>query len=261
MTYSDAINLMQIFDQTCSHEYVVIKSLPDGEPEFGSDIDILCADKTELGKLFLKNCRPYLSEGCEIRLREIPETDQTHLDILRDTKIVLRLDLHEGLGAYQRVPVKETYSQRLLNRRTWAEVNCPSGILKLAVPDDVDNLVLRYLDYHEWFEGRPDKIKHADHIADQFANNSTVAKIFYDRLLQATSKRPTQPALRYCDLNLKRQCVWAFWSVRDKLAWRINAVRRIAILAITQPSIFARKLVHRLTPSPLRSRTLHHKAQ
>ena len=255
-----AIDLHQVFDQTQAHDIAVMKSLPAGSPEPGSDIDLLCTDKVALGKRLLRNCRPLIKEGYTLRLRDRPETDQAHLDILHGNKITLRLDLHEGLGAYQRVAVKATFAQRLLTRREWAEVECPGGTLTLPVPEAIDNLVLRYLEYHEWFDRRPDKIKHAEHIAEQFTADPSLTKAFYDRLLQATSQRPTLPALHYCDLNLKRQCVWAFWSLRDKLAYRLRDLRNIAVMAVTRPGEFTGKLIHKLTRGAFGSRTLQHKA-
>jgi hypothetical protein len=252
------ISLPEIFGQTESHAYALMKSLPAGEPELGSDIDILCLDKAALGKQLLRNCRLLIEHGYTIRLRELPETDQAHLDIMQGRMIALRLDLHEGLGAYQRVPIKDTFEQRLLDRREWATVDCPAGVLRLAVPDPIDNLVLRYLEYHEWFEARPDKVKHAEYIAKQLTDDPDKATAFYDRLMQATSQRPNLPELRYCDLNLKRQIVWVYWSARDKLAWRLSSFKNIFVMACTQPGLFISKVAQRLTP--MRSRTLQHKA-
>lgn len=260
MTHNITPKLLQVFDQTRSYDYAVMRSLPSGAPEPGSDIDLLCADRSALGKQLLRNCRALIEQGYTVRLRDLPETDQAHIDILRDGEIALRLDLHEGLGAYRRVPIKDAYAQRVLRRRDWVTINCPQGELQLPVPEPTDNLVLRYLEYHEWFDARPDKIKHAEHIADQFTHDPESARRFYDRLMQATSRRPNPPALRYCDINLKRQCVWAYWSMRDKLAWRLRSARNLAVMAFTRPGVFAGKLIHRLTPGPWRSRTLQHKA-
>ncbi|MBX2852611.1 MAG: hypothetical protein KTR15_12805 [Phycisphaeraceae bacterium] len=255
-----SIDLHRVFDQTQPHEFAVMKSLPKGSPEPGSDIDLLCTDKVALGKQLMRNCRSLINDGYTIRLRDLPETNQAHLDILHGDKIALRLDLHEGLGAYQHIPVKETFAQRLMDRREYAAVDCPKGLLQLPVPDATDNLVLRYLEYQEWFDRRPDKIKHAEHIADRFASDPSATKTFYERLMQATNQRPTLPALRYCNLNLKRQCVWALWSLRDKLAYRLKGLRNIAVMALTRPGEFLSKLINKLTPSALRSRALQHKA-
>lgn len=254
-------NLMQVFEQTDSHAYAVMKSLPTGAPEPGSDIDILCADAAFLGRQFLRNCRPLIGQGYQIRLRELPETGQVHIDLMSGDQIALRLDLHEGLGAYQRVPIKETFAQRILDRRHWAQVPCPSGVLRLPVPEPIDNLVLRYLEYHEWYDARPDKIKHANHIAEQLKQDAQTTRSFYDRLQQATRQRPRQPAFRHCDINLKRQCVWAYWGVRDKLACRAAAIRRIGVMAVTQPGLFVSKAANRLIPTTWRPRTLSHKSQ
>lgn len=251
-TTPGVIDLPAIFNRTNAHDFVVMKTLPKAKPEIGSDIDLLCRDKTTLGKQLLRNSQPLISLGYTLRLRELPETDQTHLDIMHGNQIALRLDLHEGLGAYRRVPIKGTFTTNLLARRTWADLTCPTGSIQLPIPDTLDNLVLRYLEYHEWFDARPDKIKHADHIAQAFANDPASAHAFYERLMQATNQRPSHPALRYCDLNLKRQLIWAYWSLRDKLAWRLKNARHLCVMAASEPTVFTRKLLRKLTPAPLR---------
>jgi hypothetical protein len=256
------IDLPQLFAETEQHAYAVMKSLPNGEPELGSDIDILCEDKAALGRQLLRNARPFIAQGYALRVRELSDTDQTHIDLLRrDGAIALRLDLHEGLGAFRRTPMKSTFAQSVLTRRTWSPIDCGGKTLSLPVPDEVDDLVLRYVEYHEWFEARPDKIKHAEFIADRLADRPDLARAFYERLAQATHRRPSRAVMQYCDLNVKRQCVWAYWTLRDHVAWRIARLRELGVLALTEPSVFAAKLIHRVTPAPLRARFLTHKAQ
>ena len=108
-TVAAPIDLLQVFDQTETGDFAVMKTLPAGTLEPGSDIDLLCRDKAALGKQLMRSCRPMIDAGYTIRLRELAETDQAHLDILQGDRIALRLDLHEGLGAYQQVPIKETF--------------------------------------------------------------------------------------------------------------------------------------------------------
>jgi hypothetical protein len=43
----------------------------------------------------------------------------------------------------------------------------PSSNGNVFVPNDEDELMLRYFEYLEWFDRRPDKIKHIDYICAQ----------------------------------------------------------------------------------------------
>lgn len=241
------------------HRYVVMKTLPAPVPETGSDIDLLCDDAVAMGRQLVRNCRPLIAQGYEIRVRDLPESGQTHIDLMDGGMILLRLDLHEGLRYYPNLKIRETYAARLLNRRQWTALDTPDGVVRLAVPDKTDNLVLRYLEYHAFFDRRPDKIKHAEAIAEETSDNPSLHRTFLDRLAEATTTRPATPLLHHCDINLKRQLTWAIWSVRDKLAWRLAWCKQVAVLLLTEPGLFLRKLANKFVPQQ-HKRRLHSEA-
>ena len=248
MNSTAPISLDQVFDGISSFSYVVMKTLPDAEPVKGSDIDILCEDQIALGRVLIRNCRPLIDLGYTIRVRQLAEQNQTHIDLMCDEQIMLRLDLHQDLSGYPGLSVRETFAGSLLSRREWAEVETGSGSLRLAVPEKTDNLVLRYLEYHAFFAARPDKVKHADAVAEQIALNHELQRAFFDRLAEATTTRPVTPVLQHCDLNLRRQLTWLVWSIRDKIAWRIRRAKELLMMAVTEPGEFTRKLTNKLIP-------------
>lgn len=241
-------SLPAIFRDLASHRFAVMKSLPEACPKPGSDIDLLCEDAVELGRALLRNCRELIAQGYELRIRQLPETSQTHIDLMLGDQIQLRLDLHEGLGCYPSLTLREPYARCILDRAQPSRLQTPDGPVDLPMPDAADNLVLRYLEYHAFFDGRPDKIKHAQAIVDQTANDPALRQQFFDRLAQAMTKRPSKTVLKHCDFNAKRQITWAYWSVRDKIAWRVVRVKQLAMMALTEPGVFLRKLTHKLMP-------------
>lgn len=231
-----------------SHRYAVMKTLPDAQPIIGSDIDLLCDDQVALGRTLIQRCRLLIDQGYTVRVRQKPERNQTHIDVMQGDQIQLRFDLHQGLDAYPGLAIRETYAAALLDRRQWAELTTPAATLRLAVPDDADNLVLRYLEYHAYFAARPDKIKHAEVVAEAITREAALKDMFFDRLSQAMTTRPAAPVLQHTGLNLRRQITWLYWSLRDKVAWRLRWAKEVLTLALTEPGVFTRKLINKLAP-------------
>lgn len=260
MTTDATLSLIELFSGLDAQHFVVMKSLPEAEPKPGSDIDLLCDDAVALGRLLVRNARPMIEQGYEIRITAVPETSQTHIDLMQGDMLRLRLDLHEGLGCYPGIPIRETYAKRLLDNKQQATLQTPSGVLNLPVPSPVDNLVLRYLEYHAFFDARPDKVKHADHIAAHWTVDPTMRDAFFDRLSQAMAIRPAQPFIKHCDFNAKRQVTWAYWSLHDKLAWRLAWAKQVLTLAASEPRVFARKLKNKLLPGHAKPHAFHTEA-
>ena len=249
MNAQPPLSLIDLFRGLEEHHFVVMKTLPEPDPKPGSDIDLLCQDAIMLGRAFVRNARPLIALGYEIRISSLPETDQTHIDLMLDDAIQLRIDLHEGLGCYPGLTVRETFARGVIDRKQNASIKTPLGDLHLPIPEPIDNLVLRYLEYHAFFDARPDKVKHAQAIAEQTTHDPALQQAFFDRLSQAMANRPARPFLKYCDFNAKRQLTWLYWSLRDKTAWRITWLKQAVFLAISQPRIFIRKLAGKLIPS------------
>lgn len=244
-----ALSLTDLFHGLDEYRYVVMKTLPDADPKPGSDIDLLCDNAVALGRAFVRNARPLIALGYEIRVSTILETDQTHIDLMLGGEIRLRLDLHEGLRCFPGLTIRETYASSILANKQTTALQTKNGLLQLSVPDPVDNLVLRYLEYHAFFDARPDKLKHAKAIAEQTADDPALREAFFGRLSQAMTNRPAEPFLKYCDFNAKRQLTWLYWSVRDKAALRATWLKQATLLAVCQPRVFTRKLAGKLIPS------------
>lgn len=148
--------------------YCVIK--PDKKlPKYskGSDIDIFCYDSNVLAMKILAIGNKYIIEGFEIFISK--NNDQIYIDFKhkKDNKIELRFDIYNSLPAYENVLIKPAFFENILENRIISNLTDDFSIF---VPSILDDNILRYIEYQEWYGRRPDKIKHIDYILE---NNST----------------------------------------------------------------------------------------
>lgn len=88
-----------------------------------------------------------------------------YIDILRGNKIYLRFDLYGELPRYTRARVKQgLFEVCVENAMT---LMAEGEKYKIKVIAQTYDLIIRYLEYIEWYERRPDKIKHLDYIVSQ----------------------------------------------------------------------------------------------
>lgn len=140
-------------------EYVLIRKtdiFPDYLP--GTDIDILCLDKYHSMSLL----QPYLVnllDGEEFYLRVREAHSHLLAEIMTDGQMNLRIDLIDSLEfkTFTVQPALKTHM--FMHRQQQLVEQYP---IYLSSKDD--DLLIRYLAYLEWFEQRPDKIKHLDYI-------------------------------------------------------------------------------------------------
>jgi hypothetical protein len=141
-------------------EYVLLKKWPEF-PVFlpGSDIDLLVIDRFTASEKIQK----YLSEildGSECFLRVTEGRYHIHLDLIRENKLWIRLDLIDELDFYTQFSIQPALKTKLFLERKSIDVDGHA----IYIPSPEHELIIRYYEYLEWFERRPDKIKHLDFI-------------------------------------------------------------------------------------------------
>jgi hypothetical protein len=93
-------------------------------------------------------------------------------------KLNIRFDLCSKLPSYKNIVVKPAFFD-LVIARSFSEKKSVSG-LKVKVPDKVDEALIRYIDFHEYFYQRPDKIKHVEWINKELKKDQM--EMFFNRL-------------------------------------------------------------------------------
>jgi len=160
-------DLKTFFDKMNDHVYCLVKP-DDNLPDYreGADLDIFCYDMEKLSGIIVATGRKYLDEGLEIKISRMD--GQMYVDFLREGSgdIVLRFDLYEKLPSYKNLLIKPAFFENILENRVFRRFDADSGFY---APGKIDDCVLRYIEYVEWYGRRPDKIKHIDYIMNRCA--------------------------------------------------------------------------------------------
>ena len=148
MESRDTLNLAEFFDGL--EDYVVVKySGLDYSP--GSDIDIFAKDINELAKSILGVSNKY---DFVVYVDTTP--NHIYIDFHRNGKLHFRFDIHGSLPIYTKFSVKpELFTDAIAG----AEKDGP-----VYVPSQEQDLLIRFLEYAEWIDRRPDKVKHLHYI-------------------------------------------------------------------------------------------------
>lgn len=156
------INLSNVFSNLEDKDYVIVK-LPDIFPDYriGSDIDIFCYNIKDVSQTILSNVRHLVSKDITIDIED--KATQIYIDIMINNKIHFRFDIYNALPIYKNISVKESFFTSILEG---SESITIKGV-NIKVPSEVDEGILRYIEYHEWYALRPDKIKHIEYIKDK----------------------------------------------------------------------------------------------
>jgi hypothetical protein len=228
MTFSNVLNLDRFFFFARDQIYVIVKLGDFPNYYRGSDIDVFCYNKDDFAKAILAAGNPYLERGFEIRVSNKGDK-QTHVDFFLDGELEFRFDLHQSLPQYKRIRIKEHYIYSVIENASTIEREFEGAGYPIYVPSVVDELMLRYIEYIEWYELRPDKVKHLDYILDVVSSDPSRIS-FLDKLHLYTEL----PAPRF-----ERAWINRFYWLR-RLASLINRARHIPVHRI--PRVLFRKL-------------------
>lgn len=176
------INLKPIFQKLEKETYSIIKISNDfPKCKVGSDIDILGLNIENIAKIIIQSGNDYIDKGYTINFNDT-ET-QIKIDFILNTKIILRFDLYKKLPLYENINIKPALFESIIE-------NSISKIIEknfiVYIPNIIDDLVIRYIEYNEWYGVRPDKIKHIDYI-NQYITDSKLKNKFLDKIHHYTA--------------------------------------------------------------------------
>jgi len=190
MNYSNQIDLDRFFYALQDEVYVIVKLGEFPDYYAGSDIDLFCYDKKMLTKAILQTANDYLGQGFSVSVRYKGE-NHAYIDFFIEGNLDFRFDLYQSLPDYQRIHIKPHYLYSVIENAQPLPRNYEGTDYSIYVPSDVDECLLRYLEYVEWYELRPDKIKHLDYITRAIADDSSRIS-FLDKLHLYTERPLSQ---------------------------------------------------------------------
>lgn len=165
MKYSNKLNLLEFFKEFFNESYCIIK-MDDNLPNYYeySDIDIFCYDISNLADKIFKIGNKYVEAGFEIRVTEVNSKNQVHIDFYIDNRLDFRFDLYQHLPNYKKIIIKPAFFSSIIENRICIAKNFNNEQFEIYVPSKIDDLILRYIEYIEYYDIRADKIKHMDYI-------------------------------------------------------------------------------------------------
>lgn len=184
MNYSNKLNLDIFFSALHDKKYAIIKLADFPNYYSGNDIDIFCYDIKEIALEIIHTGRQYVKNKFEIRVKNSNLT-HIYIDFYIDNKLEFRFDLYGELPAYKKLHIKKDYFATIIDNRTSIVYEYNNKQYHVYTPSLMDDLVLRYVEYIEWYELRPDKIKHLNYILDSLSADEG-RTIFLDKLHKYT---------------------------------------------------------------------------
>ena len=197
------INLLAFFKLIENESYVVIKpsyKLPDYDK--GSDIDIFCYDADEIAEKVTAFLADYVNHESTISIVDSPY--KIHIDLLVNNEINFRFDLYKQLPVYKNINLKAAYFSSVIESSSIQVLTVAGDSSKIKVPSITDDLILRYVEYHEYYAERPDKIKHVEYIQNKLVSNKN--KNEKVKMLDKLHYYTAFPNVVYRDKTLKE--VW-----------------------------------------------------
>jgi hypothetical protein len=171
------VDLKPLFESLEKKHYCVVK-LPFDFPDYklGSDLDIFCYDIENIGKVVLSFLKDYIGNDQTILIKNLEK--QLYVDILHNDKIHFRFDIYGSLPCYRNIHIKEAFFSSVIDCSIIVEQNgC-----RVKVPSQIDESILRYIEYQEWYGQRPDKIKHINYLSKKIMDDEIDVESLLDKV-------------------------------------------------------------------------------
>jgi len=153
--HSNLIDLREFFKNI--DDYVILK-LSDSFPNYFdySDVDILCRNRDDFSTHILKVGKAYEKQGFKIEVHMEDKNLQVDFYPPKAQRLNLKFDLLDTLSIYENIVVGRHYSDVVLDSR---QKISRDGV-DILVPSLEHDLAIRFLEYVEYKDKQPDKIKH-----------------------------------------------------------------------------------------------------
>jgi hypothetical protein len=198
------LNIKDFFSAIADEKYVIIK-LASSFPDYcsGSDVDILCSDIKKIIDKILTVGNRYVEDGFRICVTT-PSEISGYVDFYEPNsdKIEFRFDLHGSLPDYNKIHLSPSYFFIILETRKKIAIEHNDSSFSVFIPSYIDDILLRYIEFIEWYEQRPDKIKHLEYVLNKLKNDKEREE-FLDRLHLYTKAKLTDiPMNTYLGNNI-----------------------------------------------------------
>lgn len=177
----ELINIYNIFEAIENEKYCIVKYKDFDTIEPGSDIDIFSFDVYSASKKIIDAIEKQIFGNKEMKIHVSSyETVKCYIDIIKNGKIYLRLDMCGELPEYSRVLVKPGLFECCVEKAEIEKIKVGDKTIPVKKLARDQDLLIRYLEYIEWYERRPDKIKHLNYVLDVLESESDRKRLLND---------------------------------------------------------------------------------
>jgi hypothetical protein len=159
------LDVLSFFKEVGELSYCVVK-MSDQFPLYrtGDDVDIFCYSVDEMTKKLLSWGDKYLDNGFQIKVKDVYRKQHVHIDFLKNSALQFRFDLYGRLPDYKKAYVKSALFESVIENSQPVDFQDDAQIISVNRPSEIDDMLIRYLEFIEWYDVRPDKIKHLEFI-------------------------------------------------------------------------------------------------
>jgi len=115
-------------------------------------------------------------------VREVYGKSQVHVDFMKEATLEVRFDLYEELPSYRKLEIRPALFESIIENSRSLAFDDGTVSANVRVPSEIDEMLVRYLEFIEWYDVRPDKIRHLDyilHAGDDVAQRRLVEKLHH----------------------------------------------------------------------------------
>lgn len=183
MAESNLINLDEFFFNISDRIYCIVK-LDENFPVYktGDDIDIFCYDIISLSKKILAVGNKYVNNRYEMKITSDLNYQHIYIDFFLESKLEFRFDLYGALPYYSNIRIKPALFSSIIENAVPKTRTFQNQKYDIFLPNETDEMLIRYIEYIEWYKQRPDKIKHLNYIlsnSDEKKRITLLDKIHY----------------------------------------------------------------------------------
>lgn len=181
MKKQNLLDLNNFFFNVRKIPYVIIK-YNNNFPKYykGQDIDIFCYSKSQFAQKIFEVGNKYLDKGFEIKVTDIT-TEHSQIDFFLKDELHFRFDIYQELPVYKNIKIKKHYLYSVIENAVILQHHYKNKPYFIYIPSKIDDLLLRYIEYIEYYQLRPDKVKHLNYIL-KTVESDPERIIFLDKL-------------------------------------------------------------------------------
>jgi len=184
MQNTSTLQILPFFKSVEQSAYTIIRG---GETQLdkcykGIDIDIFCYSPADFGAKILAYFNSLqLDKEWTLQVNELFD-NQFHFDFCHNKELIFRFDLYGTFPDYTKVCIRPSLFESTIENSRVIELPKGTGAILIKIPSKIDDLLLRYIEYVQYYELRPDKIKHLEYIEAKIEEPDVGTQAFLEKL-------------------------------------------------------------------------------